>query len=196
MLYDILREANDTRQKEWGGSDKCDIPFRALEFIGEVGELAEAVKKYTRSERGILGTAKCVDDIAEEIGDVLICWDLMFREVGMPVEHVFDEGYHNTDRNRSMTPVTQAVFLASRAAQIAETVLVETSGEVPDMTRLRYIVTPSTMFIYKVQDLAISLGLSPYGCWVNKFNATSDKHGLVTHVNASAGHVVTGAVNA
>ncbi|WNL50680.1 nucleotide pyrophosphohydrolase [Ruegeria phage RpAliso] len=75
-----LREANRARQKEWGGYENADELFRAIELGEEAGEVLGAVKKLTRERRGIVGNRPGVDrmqNLREEMGDVLICLDLL-----------------------------------------------------------------------------------------------------------------------
>lgn len=79
----ILREANRTRQKEWPGSEQADLAFRALEFADEAGEVSGAVKKLLRAQRGIGGTEKTLDDVADEMGDALISLDLLADHLGI-----------------------------------------------------------------------------------------------------------------
>jgi NTP pyrophosphatase (non-canonical NTP hydrolase) len=82
-----LREANIARQKEWRGAEKVDLAFRGLEMAGEAGELANKLKKLVRLQRGITGTQEereaLLDDIADEMGDVLVCLDLIAEDLGI-----------------------------------------------------------------------------------------------------------------
>ena len=84
-----LRNANQTRQGAWPGSEgSADPLFRAVEFGGEAGEVLDAVKKYTRAARGISGnTGGDMDSlrtaIMEEMGDALISLDLLAAELGI-----------------------------------------------------------------------------------------------------------------
>ncbi len=98
MLFQHLRQANETRQGEWGGDDKTDLAFRALEVSGEAGELAEAVKKYLRAERGIQGTTATLDDIADEMGDVIISIDLLAAHLGINLGHAVASKFNKTSR--------------------------------------------------------------------------------------------------
>lgn len=78
-----LRDANRKRQAEWPGNEQADLPFRALEFVDEAGEVAGAVKKLLRAQRGIHGTEKSVEDVADEMGDALVSLDLLADELGI-----------------------------------------------------------------------------------------------------------------
>ena len=69
LTFGALRQANNTRQMEWPGNGKADVAFRAIEVAGEFGEVAEAVKKYLRHERGIKGSVCAPEDVADEMAD-------------------------------------------------------------------------------------------------------------------------------
>lgn len=83
LTFSQLAKVNKRRQREWGGSEEADLPFRMIEVCGEVGELAEAVKKYLRAERGILGSTATMEDIEDEVGDVVISLTLLCEQIGI-----------------------------------------------------------------------------------------------------------------
>lgn len=83
LTFDRLREANQIRQQEWPGNDQADIAFRTLEVAGEFGEVAEAIKKYLRAERGIRGSTATLEDVAEEMADAVIALDLLADKLGL-----------------------------------------------------------------------------------------------------------------
>lgn len=83
MKFSDLRQANVTRQKEWPGNDQADIAFRGLEVAGEFGEVAEALKKYLRGQRGIKGSAASLEDVAAEMADAIISLDLLADQMGV-----------------------------------------------------------------------------------------------------------------
>lgn len=91
-----LRQANRTRQAEWPGSEQADIAFRALEVAGEAGEVAEAVKKYLRAERGIRGTTASTDDIADEMADAVIALDLLADALGVDLGAAVERKFNRT----------------------------------------------------------------------------------------------------
>lgn len=67
--------------------EHVDLAFRGLEMAGEAGELANKLKKLVRLQRRITGTnedrATLMQEIADEMGDVMICVDLIGMEVGI-----------------------------------------------------------------------------------------------------------------
>src|SRR3954469_3879504 len=72
-----LRRANVARDKEWNPDQKCDIAFWGVELAGEVGEACNIIKKLERERLGMRGSRSTVQDLADELGDVIICCDLI-----------------------------------------------------------------------------------------------------------------------
>ena len=87
ITFEQLANANLHRQQEWPGNEKADVAFRALEVVGEAGEVAEAVKKFLRAERGIYGSVASVEDIASELADVVIAADLLATQLHVDLGH-------------------------------------------------------------------------------------------------------------
>lgn len=83
MTFEQLMEANRARQAEWSGDEAITVEFRALEVAGEAGEVAEAVKKYIRRRDNIGGSISTRQDIADEIGDVVIACALLADELDL-----------------------------------------------------------------------------------------------------------------
>jgi len=83
LSLETLRDANRARQLEWPGNEQCDVAFRALEFAEEAGEVAGAIKKYLRAERGIAGKTMTLADVADEMGDTLVSLDLLAGTLGI-----------------------------------------------------------------------------------------------------------------
>lgn len=83
VTFNVLRGANRNRQKEWPGNEQADVAFRAIEVAGEAGEVAEAVKKFLRAARGIKGSTATSQDVADEMGDLLVSLDLLADAMGI-----------------------------------------------------------------------------------------------------------------
>lgn len=96
MMLKELREANTERQKEWGGDDRCDVAFRAVEVAGETGEMLEKVKKYLRGERGIQGTTASAVEVADEMADVVIGLDLLAAQMGINLAAAVPSKFNQT----------------------------------------------------------------------------------------------------
>lgn len=91
-----LRKANIERQKEWGGDDRCDVAFRAVEVAGETGEMLEKVKKHLRLLRGIQGSTASVIEVAEEMADVVISLDLLATQMGINLAEAVPHKFNKT----------------------------------------------------------------------------------------------------
>lgn len=102
LTFNALRGANNNRQKEWPGNEHADVAFRALEVAGEAGELCEKVKKYLRAERGIKGSTASKDDIAAEMGDLMVSLDLLAAELGVDLGKATAAKFNGTSEKYGM----------------------------------------------------------------------------------------------
>lgn len=110
QYFATLREANAARQDMWdGAAGKLDLAYRANELAGEVGEalsayethmlnvldksmglakaagrMANVAKKIERERRGLRGSRATLEELADELGDVVVCVDLIARAEGLP----------------------------------------------------------------------------------------------------------------
>ncbi len=98
-----LRAANRTRQVEWPANEEIDLSFRGLEFANEAGELAGAVKKLIRAQRGIAGGDATIEEVMDEAGDVLITLDLLLDEVDLKIEPCARRKFNKTTRKNGLT---------------------------------------------------------------------------------------------
>jgi len=102
VTFNVLRDANVNRQKEWPGNEHADVAFRCIEVAGEAGELAEAVKKFLRAERGIKGSTATKDDVAAEMGDLLVSLDLLANEMGIDLGEAARRKFNATSEKYGM----------------------------------------------------------------------------------------------
>jgi NTP pyrophosphatase (non-canonical NTP hydrolase) len=102
LTFAALRGANNNRQKEWPGNDQADIAFRALEVAGEAGELCEKVKKYLRGQRGIKGSTATSEEIAAEMGDLLVSLDLLANQLDIDLGRAAAEKFNQTSQKYGM----------------------------------------------------------------------------------------------
>ena len=102
ITFNVLREANRRRQQEWPGNDKADVAFRAIELAGEAGEVAEAIKKFLRAERGIKGSTATREDVASEMGDMLVSLDLLADELGIDLGDAVRSKFNQTSEKYGM----------------------------------------------------------------------------------------------
>jgi NTP pyrophosphatase (non-canonical NTP hydrolase) len=81
--FEALRVANVRRQIEWDPTSQVTPLFRTLELGGEVGEVLNVVKKLERERLGMRGSRDTLEHLAEELGDVVICADLVASMYGI-----------------------------------------------------------------------------------------------------------------
>lgn len=102
VTFSTLRDANRNRQKEWPGNEQADTAFRAIEVAGEAGEVAEAIKKFLRAERGIKGSTATKDDVAAEMGDLLVSLDLLADSLGIDLGEAVRAKFNATSEKYGM----------------------------------------------------------------------------------------------
>ena len=102
LTFNVLREANRRRQQEWPGNEKADVAFSAIEVAGEAGEVSEAVKKFLRAERGIKGSTATKEDIAAEMGDLLVSLDLLADRLGIDLGEAVRRKFNATSEKYGM----------------------------------------------------------------------------------------------
>ncbi len=93
-----LREANETRQKEWDKDAAITGLYRATELGGEVGEALNVVKKLERERLGIAGSRATLAELAAELADVVICADLVAMEYGIRLGEAVQQKFNATSR--------------------------------------------------------------------------------------------------
>jgi NTP pyrophosphatase (non-canonical NTP hydrolase) len=101
-MLEQLRTANVKRQAEWPGNEHADVAFRAIEVAGEAGELAEAVKKWLRGQRGIKGSTATPEQVAQEMADVLISVDLLANQMGINLADAVRAKFNATSEKYGM----------------------------------------------------------------------------------------------
>lgn len=97
-----LRKASVKREKYWNpGNSEIPKGFRALEVAGEVGELANAIKKLWRFQLGLVGGTNDQENLKEEIGDVLISLDLLARSYDIDLWSCVVDKFNKTSDKHS-----------------------------------------------------------------------------------------------
>lgn len=95
ISYGDLASANKHRQEIWGQKDAM---FAAVELAGEVGEALNVVKKLERERQGMAGSRATLEDLADELGDVAICLDLLAQRYGINLEKAIATKFNKTSR--------------------------------------------------------------------------------------------------
>lgn len=91
-----LYQKNAERQIEWDASDDIEVLFKTVEFVGEVGEMCNNIKKVKREELGLAGSRCTREDLESEFGDVMITLALLADHVGIDLEQVTKEKFNAT----------------------------------------------------------------------------------------------------
>ena len=104
LTFDRLAEANDARAKQWNPTGQ-DVPlsFAVLELCGEVGELANEMKKLERGTLGLVGGKDDFDNFDAELADVVICADLVARQRGINLGEAVARKFNATSHKHGFT---------------------------------------------------------------------------------------------
>ena len=115
-----LRAANLARQEEWCPDQKPDLSFRGNELAGEIGETIEAaiqvlilstlagrasnlIKKLERERDGWIGSRGTKADLAEELGDIVICCDLVGITAGISLQDAVVGKFNATSEKNGLS---------------------------------------------------------------------------------------------
>jgi NTP pyrophosphatase (non-canonical NTP hydrolase) len=99
LTFQQLRDASELRGKLWTkGAVKPGLAFAVIELAGEVGELANAMKKMMRFEHGLAGGVQGMQPLIDELADVVICADLVAQKLRVDLGQVVREKFNQTSR--------------------------------------------------------------------------------------------------
>jgi NTP pyrophosphatase (non-canonical NTP hydrolase) len=175
-----LRRANTERQAEWPGGEKVSTPFRAVELMGEAGELVNLVKKFYRLTEDITGTTETKNQLqiklADELADVVVCLDLVCMTAG--ADSLRFPGFNN---------FSVAYIVKLEDLLMLGNLLGSRVGKICDMAFERHRDREELHFLCCEALLAVGLiaaktNVNLYIAMNMKFNATSAKHGLKTRM--------------
>lgn len=98
-----LRKQNKLRQVAWPADFPVDEIYKSNELANEVGELCGAVKKLYRAKHNIAGNGsktyeEVYNNFEEELGDVLICLDLLAAYFDVDLEEVTRDKFNKTSK--------------------------------------------------------------------------------------------------
>lgn len=96
MIYQTLQEANAARQKEWDAGNQLSLAYRGNELAGEAGEACNVIKKLERERLGIRGSRATVQDLADELGDVIICAYLIAMHARIDLDSAVQDKFNAT----------------------------------------------------------------------------------------------------
>jgi NTP pyrophosphatase (non-canonical NTP hydrolase) len=103
LNFEELRQANDDRAAEWQKGAEVSLSFRGNELAGETGEACNVIKKIERERMGFVGSRSSLDDLAEEVADVVICADLIARDVGFDLGDAVRRKFNKTSEKYGLT---------------------------------------------------------------------------------------------
>lgn len=193
-IYESLRTANATRQKEWDKDDGISLVYRGNELLGEVGEAANIIKKLDRERLGIRGSRATPDQLAEELSDVIICSDLVAMALDLDLAdamrsergrmrawlfgHDVPDGmlsYYGNVMGRLTGEVCNFIYMLERDGFGLPYVLSAAKHD--------YVFMLARLCLC-VEKIARVGGINLDQAVIDKFNATSRKVGLTTMMSA------------
>lgn len=96
LTFDEVQRANKDRMKEWAAGQEFPLLFNAVELAGEAGELLNNIKKRFRAEMGVAGGKIDDENLAEELGDVVICCFILANKLGLNLGRVTADKFNKT----------------------------------------------------------------------------------------------------
>lgn len=97
LTFAELQLANKKRAEYWtNGGPSPGLEFSVIELGGEVGELLNEVKKLLRFRNGMVGGKDNMQDIADELGDVVVCCSLLANKLGMDLGDITARKFNKT----------------------------------------------------------------------------------------------------
>lgn len=173
MMLDDLRKANEIRQGEWDPGSKITLDYRGNELMGEAGELCNMLKKMDRERLGLRGSRVTLEDLAAEMADVVICSDLLCRDLFLKFSPI-QKGLQYQSASEG------GCWLSIFVGRACDWTLSSNSNGSIEMKRMaREALQDVIKCVYCIAD-GFSINLDE--AVRKKFNATSEKYGLTTRM--------------
>jgi hypothetical protein len=175
MEFFSLRDANVARQAEWDTGGNIDLSYSGNELAGEAGELIQAAVD-------LLNGGDDYEALREEIGDVIICCDLIGLRVGRPLITRWPVNPRKGHADARIV-TDQLVDLAIEVGNVSNTIKKqerERFGMVGARGSLDDMMHNLNEIICLVHWIGESFGVAAGECVAHKFNLTSAKYGLQT----------------
>jgi NTP pyrophosphatase (non-canonical NTP hydrolase) len=163
-----LHKANAARDKEWNPDSVCTLEFWGIELAGEVGEACNIIKKLERERLGMRGSRATLQDLADELGDVIICTDLIACYMGALAD---PKNKLPWLMNKSLAELGNEMAAAS--GMINHIIADKNSTSLISML---CILINRTELIARSQKIDLDAAVKA------KFNATSEKYNLQTRM--------------
>lgn len=100
--FECLRDANRSRQKEWHENGDPGASYKGNEMAGEAGEVCNVIKKLERERMGSRGSRATLEDLADELGDVVICLDLIAEHYGIALWEAVAKKFNKTSAKNGL----------------------------------------------------------------------------------------------
>jgi hypothetical protein len=175
MEFFSLRDANVARQAEWDTGGNIDLSYSGNELAGEAGELISATVD-------LINGGDDYEALREEIGDVIICCDLIGLRVGRPLITRWPVKPRKGHADARIV-TDQLVDLAIEVGNVSNTIKKqerERFGMVGARGSLDDMMHNLNEIICLVHWIGESFGVDAGECVAHKFNLTSAKYGLKT----------------
>jgi len=177
-FFKRLRTANVARDKEWSEAEQTAFTpmFFANGILGEVGELANLLKKLERERMGKTGSRAAPAAVGEELADVVIYTDLLAWTLGIEF-----------GTQLPSWPPAERVNYSRLGAGLGKNVgrvcalMLEYEGKY-NRQPLTLVREPIYGIITQAKLVADHMGLDFYKAVATKFNMTSEKYGMQTRL--------------
>jgi NTP pyrophosphatase (non-canonical NTP hydrolase) len=96
LTFNEVQAVNKDRMAAWANGQEFPLLFNATELAGEVGELLNNIKKRHRHEMGVVGGVVDDENLAEELGDVVICCFILANKLGLNLGEITAKKFNKT----------------------------------------------------------------------------------------------------
>lgn len=170
----ILEQKVIERNLDWANGQSCvGLDFHRLELLGEVGELANNLKKLFRTKRGMVGSSVTLDEIANEIGDVVISVALVLIATGEKHDMALPSTATRVLEPPEATEASALVIMGLMAKHTAKTMLTDDTDDVFFHT---YEILAGCAVVASMFNIRLETAV------INKFNKTSAKYNMSTQM--------------
>ena len=180
-LHTSLRSANRARQAVWDKGDRLSLSYRGNELGGEVGEALNFIKKLERERMGLVGSRGSIQDLSEELGDVVICADLVAMARGIDLDLHLVSPF--SAPGLSLTAL--GCQMLSFAGQVGDIITEVELTSVSQPWHNEHLVKALEGLVSVAARIAVDVGIVLQNCTATKFNKTSEKYGLSTRLRVS-----------
>jgi NTP pyrophosphatase (non-canonical NTP hydrolase) len=176
-FYNSLREANLARQQVWDPKGLLTLDFKLAELLGEIGEVANLLKKKEREQLGLPGSRASTEHLAEELADATICLDLLLDRMDMQIP----EQYYTLEPS-GVAPTTHACAIGFYLGILSCTSPVLAERVTKPMTEEIQAEAAFTVY-FLIAQIAADFAIDLRKAITEKFNRTSRQLDLNVFLN-------------